>query len=160
VPLGTGAHTIKWDGLDANGQRAVPPPGDQFLFGIFGFTLPQNGIFLQAAPVLSNITVTPSFFEPSTANFLTPARPTATLTYTLDKLANVELTATNLTTGRVLRRIIVPNVPAGTGRTIIWDGRAENGFFVDKGDYRLALQATDSTGSPSLTQFALVRVFY
>lgn len=160
VPLGAGTHTIKWDGLDANGKFAVPPPGDQFLFGIFGFTLSKNGIFLQAAPVLSNITVTPNFFDPSTPNFLTPARPTATLTYTLDKLADVELTVTNLTTGRVLRRLIVPNVPGGTGRTITWDGRADNGLFVDRGKYRLALQASDSTGSPSLTQFALVRVFY
>jgi len=160
VPLGVGTHTIHWDGLDANGNFAVPPPGDAFLVGIFGFTLPDNAIFLEGAPALSNVTVDPNFFDPSTPDFLTPADPTATIAYDLDKLADVELTVTNLQTGRVLRRIREFNVPAGMGHTIAWDGHADNGLFVDKGDYRLALRATDSIGSPSLTRFALVRVFY
>ena len=160
VPLGVGAHTIYWDDLNTAGQFAVPPPGDAFLFGMFGFTLPANALFVQATPVLSAVTVTPNYFDPSTPDFLTAAQPTATVTYTLDKRADLELTVTNLTTGRVLRRILVPNVAGGTGRTILWDGHADDGRFVDQGDYRLALQAIDSTGSPSLTRFALVRVFY
>jgi hypothetical protein len=106
------------------------------------------------------VTVTPNFFDPGTPNFLTPARPTATITYTLDMLADVELTVTNLKTGRVLRRIIKPNTPAGIGHTIAWNGRTDNGLFVDTGDYRLTLRAVNSSGHPSLTRYALVRVFY
>jgi PKD repeat protein len=160
LPLGVGPHTIYWDGIDANGNFAVPPPGDQFLFGIFGFTLPDNAIFLQAAPVLSNVMVDPNFFDPSTPDFVTPAAPMATITYDLDVQADVELTVTNLHNGLVLRRIRQFNVAAGTSLMISWDGRASDGRYVDVGDYRLTLQATDATGSSSLTRFALVRVFY
>lgn len=160
VPLGVGTHTIRWDGLDANGNFAVPPPGDSFLFGIFGFTLPDNAIFVQSAPVISNVAVDPNFFDAATGDFLSPDNPTATVTYNLDKTADVELTATNLKTGVVLRRITQTNVSPGTGLQVQWDGRADNGLFVDKGDYRLTLQATDPAGGQSLQRFALIRVFY
>ena len=106
------------------------------------------------------MTVTPNFFDPSTPDFLTPASPRATVTYDLDKLADVELTVTNLQNGRVLRRVRQVNVPAGQGRTIAWDGHAEDGLFVDKGNYRLTVRATDATGNASLVRGALVRVFY
>jgi PKD repeat protein len=160
VPFGVGTHTIKWDGLDANGTFAMPPSGDQFLFGIFGFTLSDNAIFLEAAPSISNVTVTPNVFDPSTPDFLTPAHPTATVTYDLDKLADVELTVTNLRTGRVLRRIRQGSVPAGKRHMLGWDGHAEDGLFVDKGNYRLTIRAIDATGNASLVRGALVRVFY
>jgi len=160
VPLGVGSHTIYWDGLDAEGNFAVPPPGDQFLFGIWGYTLPDNTIFLKAAPVITNVTVDPNYFDPSTPNFITPADPVAKVTYSLDKTAEVELTVTNLKTGRVLRRIRAVNVPAGAGRTIEWDGHTDDGLLADATDYRLALRAIDSTGSASLVRYALVRVFY
>jgi hypothetical protein len=160
VPLGVGTHTIRWDGLDANDKLAVPPPGDAFLFGIFGFTLPNNAIFIQSAPVLSNVTVDPNFFDPSTLKFVVGASLTATVKYDLDKMADVELTVTNLKNGRVLRRINQLNVAPGTGRTVAWDGRTDDGILVDAGDYRLTLRAVDSTGSVSLARFALMRVFY
>lgn len=160
VPFGAGTHTIRWDGLDANGKPAVPPPGDRFLFGIFGFTLPDNAIFIQSAPVISNVTVDPNYFDPATSNFLSPSNPTAVVRYDLNKAADVELTVTNLTTGLIVRRIAQPGTGAGSGLTIAWDGRADGGLFVDKGDYRLTLRAVDSTGSASINRFALVRVFY
>ena len=159
VPFGVGGHTIRWDGLDPDGNLAVPPPGDQFLFGIFGFTLPDNAIMLQSAPVISNVTVDPNFFDPSTPDFINPDSPMATVNYDLSKVADVELTVTNLQTGVVIRTITDTNVGAGMN-TIGWDGRADNGLFADKDDYRLALRGIDSTGSVSLTRFALVRVFY
>jgi len=155
APLGVGTHTIYWDGLNPDGSFAVPPPGDSFLFGIFGYTLPDNALFLKAAPVISNVRVDPNFLDPST-----PSNPVATLTYDLDKTANVELTVTNLKTGKVLRRIQQLNVALGTGKTIVWDGHAENGLFADAGDYRLALVAADSTGSASIIRYALMKVFY
>lgn len=160
VPLGVGTHTIKWDGLDANGHFAVPPPGDAFLFGIFGFRLPDNAIFVQSAPLLSNVTVDPNLFDPSAADFLSSGQPTATVTYDLDKVADVELTVTNLTTALILRRINRLNVQPGAAHTIQWDGHADSGLFVDRGDYRLSLRAIDSAGGASLTRYALVRVFY
>lgn len=160
VPLGVGTHTIKWDGVDANGNFAVPPPGDQFLFGIFGFTLPDNAIFVQSAPVMSNLSLEPNFFDPSTGDFLSPTNPTTTATFDLDRPANIELTVTSLKTGKALRKFTTLNVPGGTSRSVSWDGRADNGIFVDKGDYRLSLRAIDYSGSESLKRYALVRVFY
>ena len=158
-PLGVGTHTIHWDGTDPQGGIAEPPPGDRFLFGIFGFTLPDNAIMLQSAPVLSNVSVDPNFFDPSTPDFISPDDPTATVVFDIDRVSNVELTVTNLQTGLVLRRITQFSVTPGT-QVLEWDGRAENGLFVDKGDYRLTLRAIDSTGSVSINRFALVRVFY
>ncbi len=160
VPLGVGTHTIHWDGRAPNGSRASPPPGDAFLFGIWGFTLPDNAIMIQSAPVLSGVTVEPNYFAPSTPGFLTPDAPLAVVTYDLNKTADVELTVTNLETGAVLRRIVAPGVPAGNDHTLSWDGLADDGLFADKGDYRLTLRAVDSTGSASINRFALVRVFH
>ena len=76
------------------------------------------------------------------------------------KAANVELTVTSLATASTLRRIEQLNVPAGTNQVVRWNGRADNGIFVDNGDYRLTLRATDSTGSTSLARYSLVRVYY
>lgn len=157
-PFGAGNYQIKWDGLDAAGNFAKPPPGDRFLFGIWGYTMPDNTVFLISAPSLSNVTIDPNFFDPSAV--LAAGTAMATATFDLDKAANVELTVTRLDNGRVLRRMRQNSVAAGTGRQIKWDGRADSGILVDKGDYRLGLVATDSTGSQSITRYALVRVFY
>ena len=160
VPFGVGTHTIRWDGLNPDGKFAVPPPGDSFLFGIFGFTLPDNAIFLQSAPVISNVKVDPNLFDPSTPNFISPRHPLASVTFDLNKTADVELSVTNLHTGRVIRRIQQLNTSAGTGRAIVWDGHADSGLFADRGDYRLTLRAVDSSGGSSINRYALVRVFY
>jgi PKD repeat protein len=160
VPLGVGTHTIHWDGRAPDGSRAVAPPGDSFLFGIFGFTLPDNAIMVQSAPVISGVTVAPNYFAPSTPTFLTPDAPVAVVTYDLNKTADVELTVTNLETGVVMQRVFVPGVAAGNDHTVAWDGRGPNGLFADKGDYRLTLRAIDSAGNASINRFALVRVFH
>lgn len=160
VPLGVGTHTIHWDGRAPDGSAAEPPPGDAFLFGIFGFTLPDNAVMIQSAPIVSAVSVNPNYFDPSTPSFLSPDDPIATVTYSLNELADVELTVTNLQTGVVIRRLLQTGVPPGTGHVLTWDGRAENGLFADKGDYRLTLRAVDSAGNASINRFALVRVFH
>ena len=160
VPFGVGSHTIFWDGTAPSGGIAVAPPGDRFLYGAFGFTLPDNAIMLVAAPTLSGVSVDPNYFDPATPDFLTPDDPVAVVTYTLDKMADVELTATNLTTGVVVRTIVDSGVASGAGLTLSWDGRTDNGLFADKGDYRLTLRAVDADGNASINRFALVRVFY
>ena len=160
VPFGIGSHTIYWDGTTPTGGIAVPPPGDSFLFGIFGYQLPNNAIMLQSAPVVSGVSVEPNYFDPATPDFLTPDSPVASVTYSLNKTADVELTVTSLTTGIAVRKIVELNVSPGSGLTISWDGRTDSGLFADKGDYRLTLRAIDSTGGVSVNRFALVRVFY
>ncbi len=158
VPFGVGNYTIRWDGLDPNGNFAMPPPGDAFLFGIWGFRMPDNTVFLVAAPTISNVTVDPNFFDPSSVTETGEAR--AVVSFDLDKTASVELTVTRLDNGLVLRRIRRDNVAPGSAIQIEWDGRADNGVLVDKGDYRLALLATDAVGSQSIVRYALMRLFY
>lgn len=160
APLGAGSYTIHWDGLDASGNVAVAPPGDAFLVGLIGTTLPDNAVFLKAAPVISGVTVDPNFFDPATPSFLSPAEPLAVVSYALDRPARMELTVTNLETGLTLRRVIQRNVEADTRNTITWDGHTDEGHFADAGDYRLSLQAIDAAGSRSIMRYALVRVFY
>ncbi|MCI5066764.1 PKD domain-containing protein [bacterium] len=160
VALGAGAQTIYWDGLDVDGNFAVPPPGDTFLFGIWGYELPDNAFFVEAAPDISGVTIEPNLFNPSTPNYITPADPVAEVSYVLDYLAaEVELSVTNLSTGRVIRRIREANVPAGN-QIIFWDGMSDSGLFADAGNYRLSLRAFDTSGGSSITRFGLVKVFH
>ena len=159
-PFGVGSYTVHWNGLDSQNQLATPPPGDKFLLGLWGWTLPDNAVMLQTAPTLSNVSVDPNFFDPTTGDLLTPSNPVARVTFDLDESADVTLTATNLKTGKDLKTVTQLNVPAGAGHTIEWDGHAEGGLFADSADYRLTLVATDSSGSTSVKRYALVRVFY
>ncbi len=115
-PLGVGTHTIYWDGLLPDGSLAVPPPGDSFLFGIWGYRLPDNAIYINTAPTLASVAVAPTQFNP-----LSVSNPAATIAFILDKPATVELAVRNLETGRVLRRISQYVNPLATATTIYHD---------------------------------------
>ncbi len=157
--FGVGSHSLKWDGTDTVGRIAVPPVGKTLQVGIIAFTLPDNAIFVEAAPELSNVSADPNFFDPSTGDFITADNPTTRIAYTVSKQATVTLQVVNTATNRLTRTITQANVPAGSN-TIAWDGRNDNGIFADSGDYRLALKAHDASGSQSLVRYVLVRVFY
>jgi PKD repeat protein len=156
---GRGPYTAFWDGTDITGVIVAPPPGEQFLWGMTAFTLPNNAIFVEVAPQLSNVSATPNYFDPSTGDFISPQNPTTKIAYTLTKQANVSLQVFRSGTNTLMRTIVQTNVAAGTG-TIEWDGRDASGIFADKGDYRLAVKATDPSGNQSIVRYVLVRVFY
>jgi len=127
-PFGVGTHTIYWDGLLPDGSFAVPPPGDSFLFGIWGYTLPDNAIYLSSAPTISNFSVQPTLNSP-TRDGSRPFR----ITFDLDQDADLELLIVNLATGSVVFTKRFPGITAGTGQTLAWDGLTSNGFLPDKG---------------------------
>lgn len=161
-PFGSGkTYTVVWEGTDANGQLVHPNLSNdsQFIFGMTAFPLPDNGIFVENAPELSNIAVSPNYYDPLTPDFLTPQKPIARASYTLSKPATVRLQVFRVGTNLLLRTIDLPNALAGNG-SITWDGRDDRGIFADKGDYRLALRAIDAAGNQSLVRYALMRVFY
>lgn len=160
VPFGAGTHTLHWEGLDAEGRFTEPPAGDAFLLGLFAYTLPANAILVVAAPVISNLTVDPNYFDPATPTFLDRRERAAVVSFHVNKPADIELTITSLETGRTLRVIRRRDMPTGSSHTIEWDGRTDDGVYVDKGDYRLALRATDEYGNRSLVRGTLIRVFY
>jgi len=157
--FGRGNFTAFWDGTDLSGKVVAPPPGEQFLWGMTAFTLPTNAIFVEAAPQITDVSVDPNYFDPATGNFLSPQTPPAKISYTLSKQATVTLQVYRGGANRLVRTILQSNVPAGTAM-ISWDGKNQNGIFVDKGDYHLALRATDAAGNQSIVRYLLVRVFY
>lgn len=157
--FGRGTSTVFWDGTDITGRVVAPPPGEQFLWGMTAFTLPNNAIFVEVAPQITNISTDPNYFDPATGNFISPQNPTTRVSYTLSKQANVTLLVFRTGTNTLVRTVTQLNAPAGAG-TIEWDGRNQNGVFADKGDYRLALKATDAAGNQSIVRFVLVKVFY
>ncbi|WP_179957424.1 PKD domain-containing protein [Exilibacterium tricleocarpae] len=157
-PLGVGPHTIAWDGFTPEGDFAVAPPGDRFLFGLFAYTLPDNAILLERAPEITALSVEPNFYGASTPDYNAASTAIATLTFDLDKTANIEVQVTNLDTGNLIRDYLVPAVAAGAARNLAWDGKANDGRFAEEGAYRLSVTAVDSTGSRSLKRAALVRV--
>jgi PKD repeat protein len=127
VPRGVGSHQVYWDGTDGDGNLAVPPPGDSFLIGLWGYELPDNAIYLQAAPELSDVSADPNFFDPATPGFLTPADPVASIEFLLSEAADVSLTVTNLETGRVLRRIVTAVDPDDAARPPTFEDDFESG---------------------------------
>jgi hypothetical protein len=123
------------------------------------FTLPNNGIFVENAPQISNVTVSPNYFDPATGNFQSPAKPAARVELTLSETADVTLQVVPVGGASALRTITRYNAPSGQS-TIDWDGKADNGILAAKGEYRLALKAIDPGGSQSIVRYLLMRVFY
>ncbi|HEX7329952.1 MAG TPA: PKD domain-containing protein [Pyrinomonadaceae bacterium] len=157
--FGRGNSTVFWDGTDILGRLVAPPPGETFLWGMTAFTLPNNAIYVEVAPQLTNVSADPNYFDPATGNFISPQNPTTKVSYTLSKQANVTLQVFRAGSNALMRTVTQLNAPAGAG-TIEWDGKNQSGMFVDKGDYRLALKATDAAGNQSIIRYLMVRVFY
>jgi PKD repeat protein len=156
---GTGTHHVQWDGADVQGRLVAPPPGEQFLFGLTRFTLPDNAIFVEARPEITSVAADPNYFDPGTGNFVSTGPPTTTLSFSISKPATIVLQVFNTTTNRLLRTVTKAVGTAGA-ETIAWDGRTDSGLLADKGDYRLSLRAVDSSGNQSIVHYARVRVFY
>jgi PKD repeat protein len=161
-PFGRGrSYTVVWEGTNAVGQLVDPTLYDdqQFIFGMTAFLLPQNAIYVELAPELTEVAVTPNYYDPATSDFLNPQRPNATIAFKLSKAATVRLQVLRAGTNAVLRTMERTNVAAGASM-VTWDGRDDRGIFADKGDYRIALRAIDAAGNQSLVRYALLKVFY
>ena len=159
IPFGRSIpYNLFWDGTDATGKALQTPSSDGYLFGLIGYRYPANGLYVENRPVLSNITATPNYFDPSTGDFISPNNPTTKIAYTLSKPATLSLQVFR-SGPNILMRTITQAVSSGAG-TIDWDGRADNGIFVDSGDYHIALKAVDAAGNQSVVRYTMVRVFY
>ncbi len=158
LPLGRGTHLITWNGENSDGQLIEPPPGDQFLFGIFAYTLPDNAIYVRSGVHVSSVSAIPSVFQPTQINpDGTPALSQIQLD--LNRAGDVKLVINDTVTGASVAEFIHTNIVAGTN-TITWDGRDNNGNFVAPGTYRLGVAGVDETGYQSITVYVLQRIFY
>ncbi len=159
-PYGRGTYVAVWDGTDNLGRVAHPaPPDTQFIFGMTAFTFPTNGIFLEVSPQLSNVTVSPNYFDPYTGDFQSIPKQPSKVQFTLNKTGNVTLQVIPVGSTSPIRTITQVNLSAGVNQ-IDWDGKADNGVYVKDGDYRLAIRASDAAGSQSLVRYLLTRVYY
>lgn len=156
--FGRGTHRITWSGDNADGQIIKAGPGDSFLFGIFGYTLPDNGVFVRNGVQLSAMNASPPIFDPTGLTSGT-VPGTCTVQFSISLPATLELVVRDAITGALVNRLEYPNRPAGTN-TIRWDGRASDGRYVAPGTYRLGLTAVQANGFRSLSSFVLQRVFY
>ncbi len=157
-PFGRGTYRITWNGDNASGQIIKPSPGDSFLFGIFGYTLPNNGVFVRNGVQLSAMSSSPPIFDPTG---LTPQGTPipCRVQFTLSLPATAELVIQDTVTGAVVNRIQYPNLAAGVA-TIVWDGKTSDGRYAAPGTYRLGLTAIQANGFRSLSSYVLQRVYY
>ncbi len=157
-PLGRGTHRITWSGDNADGQIIKSGPGDSFLFGIFGYTLPNNGVFVRNGVQLSAMNSSPPIFDPT--GLTSAAGPSlCNVQFSISLPANMELVVRDAITGALINRLEYPNLPAGAN-TVRWDGKASDGRYVAPGTYRLGLTAVQANGFRSLSSFVLQRVYY
>lgn len=156
--FGRGTHRITWNGENAEGQIIKPSPGDSFLFGIFGYTLPNNGVFVRNGVQLSAMTSSPPIFDPTG---LTPAATPnrCAVQFTLSLPATAELVIQDSITGAVVNRLQYPGLAAGIN-SVLWDGKTSDGRYAAPGTYRLGITAIQANGFRSLTSFVMQRVYY
>lgn len=159
IPLGKGTHRVTWNGENGEGKMVQPPPGDYFLFGLWGYYLANNAIYVRSGAHISGLAVSPSIFDPTGVAGCSNAN-LSTSSFTLNKPATIELVVTDVDAGKEVARLQYPGVPAGNPSSITWDGKNNNGMLVAPGRYRLGLTAIDASGYKSLTVYALQRIYY
>ena len=114
-----------WDGLLPDGSFAVLPPGDSFLFGIWGYTLPDNAIYLSSAPIISNFSVQPTLNSP-TRDGSRPFR----ITFDLDQDADLELLVVLDPLHAAEGVLLMKHTPLGFGRGVLLALLLGNGMVL------------------------------
>jgi len=162
VPLPKGTHTIYWDGLDDQGNIAKPPAGNSLILGIWGYYLPDNAICVTGGtPILSNVAAEPNYYSPFSEKCDGQGKGEGvTLTYDLSEaVSKVTLQVFRMEDGNLVRSYMENNILAGSN-SIFWDGKNNGGEYVDIGDYRIGLMATDADGNESMVEYTFVRIDY
>lgn len=159
VPLGRGTHRVTWNGDNGSGQMIQPPSGDSFLFGLWGYYLPNNAVYVRSGAHVTGLAVSPSIFDPTGVAGCNNSN-LSTSTFTLNMPATIELVVTDVDAGKEVARLLYPGVLAGNPTSIVWNGKTNDGTLVAPGKYRLGLTAIDASGYKSLTVYALQRVYY
>lgn len=161
-PFPAGTHMIYWDGLDDSGNMAQPPSGDLLITGAWRYSLPQNAIYMTGGnPEIDNISATPNYFSPFSEKCDENGNGEGVVVdYTVtENVASVEFRVYSVETSSLLRMSNMGSASAGSN-VVFWDGKNNNGEYVDIGDYRIGLIATDADGNESMFKYTLVRIDY
>ena len=158
APRGRGSYTLVWNGENADGQLIHPPPGDRFLFGLFGYRLADNAIYVRSGAQISALQASPSIFSPGSVAD-DGGRQMSTLSFDLSNDADVELAVYDADSGDLIAELDYAGLVAGP-QSLEWDGKTDAGIFVAPGRYRLGLTAVDGNGFRSTTVYVLQRIYY
>lgn len=156
-PLGAGSYTIYWNGDAPNGQTIPPVPGNPFLFGIWGWELADNVIFIRNAPQISGVTILPGVLDPTSKAVLRDNFSHISLN--LSKDATIELVVSDVATGSEVAHRTITNQTAGDIE-VLWDGKGDDDEFLAPGEYRIGVRAVGDNGARSMFIFGMQRIYY
>ncbi len=156
-PLGKGTHRIVWHGENENGKMITLPPGESFLFGIWGYYLPDNSIYVRSGSHVSAVKATPAIF--SVGGVSSDGEASASnVSFNLTQPGSAELGIYDLETGKEVASFLHENLTGGAN-TIKWDGRDNDGNYLASGYYRLGVTGVAPNGHRSITVYTLQRVY-
>jgi hypothetical protein len=155
MPFPAGSHILWWDGLDDEGNIAEAPPGYHMILGFWGYTLPDNAIYLTGGkPVVSNVNADPNYrnaFDQGCGVDYSEI----TVYYTLSEPGTVSMRVYDATANKLVRTVTQTGVPTGDN-VIYWDLKNNSGEMVASRDYQIGIVATDSDGNQSMIKYTLV----
>jgi len=155
--LGTGTYSIVWNGDSADGQPIPPVINDPFLFGIWGYYLADNVIYLKSNPDVSAMSVLPAILNPAAKTAESDGK--SHIKFILSATSNVEVVVSDADAGAEVRNFVVSNVASGNAE-VAWDGKNNAGEYVAPGRYRVGLRAIDALGNRSMLLYGMTRVYY
>ncbi len=161
-PMPAGSHTVYWDGLDDNENIALAPPGNYLILGIWGYTLPDNGMLVTGGITeIGDVSADPNYFNPFNEKCDSGGNDEGIIiSYNIPEDADfVELRVYSLSTGNLIRVDTQSNVSAGDN-VYFWDGKNNDGEYADIGDYQVGIIARNNRGSESMLRYTLVRIDY
>jgi flagellar hook assembly protein FlgD len=157
-----GQSTIYWDGLDDQGEIAQAPLGDVLITGFWRYDLPDNAMLMTGGtPQITDVRAEDNYFSPLSEKCDRQGRAEGvTLSFCLSEdVQYAEVRVYSIFTSTLVRTIRLNDLLAGE-HSVFWDGKNNNGEFVDIGDYRLGVAGRDVDGNESMLRYALVRLDY
>ena len=159
-PYPAGSHVLWWDGLNDEGNVAIVPPGITLVPGMFGYTLPDNAIFLTGgAPIVSNVRANPNVLSHFDESYGATEGRRVTVMYTLSEPSTVTLKVMEPTSGSIVRSVSQSGVPSGDN-VFYWDGLNQEGSSVSGDMYQIGIVAIDTEGNQSAYRYTLIRTIF
>lgn len=149
-----GSYTTNWDGKDQAGR--VPPDG-QYAVMIDGsasdgspITSCAQTVTIKTVPALAITGITPATFNPADGE-------TAMIKYTVPVTASIQLTICNADGAQVRALYSNTRLTAGS-RSIVWNGKNDQGTVLPTGMYTVYLKGTGVDGGALISASAPVTI--
>lgn len=154
-PIGSGKHTFVWHGEDGKGVIKPLPPGEEFLFGVFAYEVPDNGIVVRSGVHPMDVRLDPVYYIPMGMT----GPNNAHIVLALDRPGAAEIAINDAQYGGEVLRFKRENLVAGKN-SIQWDGKDSRGKRLPAGIYRITAVGIDANGKTSLPRHAMFRIYY